>query len=92
MKSYAGLKDERLAMRFSMAEMAGILRIPKATYQGYETGRRAMPPEIIERLREWRKQDRIFMAGLPARVDAHLQMEGFGSGIPSDIVQEQEFV
>jgi transcriptional regulator with XRE-family HTH domain len=88
-KPYAELKSLRLEMKFSIGEMAGVLNVPKATYQGYETGRRSMPAGFINRVREWQQQDLEFMAGLPARIDAQLALEGFGFGIPSAITREE---
>lgn len=87
-KPYAELKALRLEMKFSIGEMAGILNVPKATYQGYETGRRSMPAGFINRVRDWQQQDLEFMAGLSTRVDERLQREGFGNGIPSAIMRE----
>ena len=87
-KPYAVLKALRLEMKFSIGEMAGILNVPKATYQGYETGRRSMPAGFINRIRDWQQQDLEFMAGLPARIDAQLALDGFGFGIPSAITRE----
>lgn len=88
-KPYAELKALRLKMKFSIGEMAGILNVPKATYQGYETGRRSMPTGFINRVRDWQQQDLEFMAGLSARVDTRLVLEGFGCGIPSAITREE---
>lgn len=90
---YAELKALRLELKFSIGEMAAIMRVPKGTYQGYETGRRPMPAGFINRVREWQQQDLEFMAGIPARVDAQLVLEGFGCGIPSVITRENsEFI
>lgn len=86
---YAQLKELRLEMKFSMGEMAAILNVPKGTYQGYETGRRPVPAGFINRIREWQQQDLVFMAGIASRVDVRLQVEGFGGGIPSEIVREE---
>lgn len=85
MESYAQLRALRLEMRLSMGEMAAILNVPKATYQGYETGRRPLPAGFINRVREWQQQDLEFMAGIAERVDARLLAEGYGAGIPSEI-------
>lgn len=87
-KPYAELRALRLEMKFSIGEMAAILNVPKGTYHGYETGRRPMPDGFINRVRDWQQQDLEFMAGLPARVDAQLAVDGFDSGIPSAIRRE----
>jgi predicted transcriptional regulator len=89
-EAYAELKALRLEMEFSLGEMAALLHIPKGTYQGYETGRRAMPAGFINRIREWQQQDLEFMAGIAARVDERLRVEGFGGGFPSAIIREVE--
>ena len=89
MNSYAVLKALRLEMKFSIGEMAGILNVPKATYQGYETGRRSMPAGFINRIRDWQQADLEFMAGMTGRIDAHLTNEGFGLGTPSAITREE---
>lgn len=89
MESYAELKALRLEMKLSIAEMAGVMGIKKATYQGYETGRRPMPGGFINRVREWRQLDMEFMAGIAARVDERLIKEGFGRGIPSEFICEE---
>jgi transcriptional regulator with XRE-family HTH domain len=88
-KPYAELKALRLEMKFSIGEMAAVMNVPKGTYQGYETGRRSMPAGFINRVREWQQQDLDFMAGLPARIDAQLALDGFGFGIPSAITREE---
>lgn len=89
MKLYAELKALRLEMRFSIAEMAGIMNVQKSTYQGYESGRRKMPAGFINRVRDWQQQDFEFMAGIAARVDQCLISEGFDAGIPSAITREE---
>ena len=85
----AELRALRLEMKYSLAEMAQLLGIAKATYQGYESGRRAMPAGFINRVREWQQIDLDFAAGTNGRVDARLAAEGFGNGIPSDIAGEE---
>ncbi|MEI7815569.1 MAG: helix-turn-helix transcriptional regulator [Desulfuromonadales bacterium] len=87
-KPYAELKALRLEIKFSIGEMAAVMGVSKGTYQGYETGRRPMPSGFINRVRDWQQQDMEFMAGLPARIDAQLALEGFGFGIPSAIRRE----
>lgn len=83
MEEYAELKALRDEMGFSLGEMAAVLNVPKATYQGYESGRRAMPAGFINRVRDWQQQDLVFMSGIADRVDERLAVEGFGCGIPS---------
>ena len=88
-KPYAELKALRLEMKFSIGEMAAVMNVPKGTYQGYETGRRPMPAGFINRVWDWQQQDLEFMAGLPARIDAQLALDGLGFGIPSAITREE---
>ena len=89
MEAYAELKALRLELHFSIGEMAAVMGVPKSTYQGYETGRRAIPPGFINRCREYQQQDLQFMAGIGARIDAALAAEGYGAGIPSAITREE---
>jgi transcriptional regulator with XRE-family HTH domain len=77
------LQALRLEMGYSMAEMAELLAVPKATYQGYENGSRSMPPGFINRVREWQQIDLEFMATLPQRVDERVAAE-FPMGIMSE--------
>jgi DNA-binding XRE family transcriptional regulator len=79
------LRALRVEMGYSMGEMAQLLSIPKATYQGYETGRRPMPAGFINRIRDWQQIDMEFMAGMNKRIDEHLALDGFDRGIPSEI-------
>lgn len=78
------LKAIREELGFSYGEMAQELGVHKATYQGYETGRRATPPHIISSARDSLARDRAFWAGLPLRVDARLALE-FPNGIMSGV-------
>lgn len=78
------LRALRLEMGYSLGEMAQLLNIHKATYQGYEAGRRAMPAGFINRVREWQQLDLEFMAGIAERVDTQLAADGFGDGIPGE--------
>ena len=57
------LKAIREEMKFSYAEMADMVGLKRATYQGYETGRRATPPHVIaeaeaalQRHKDWPKR------------------------------------
>ena len=84
---YAELRATRLAMGYSMGELAQQMKIHKATLQGYEEGRRKIPDGFIERVKEQQQLDREFMAGIPQRVDEHLMLEGYASGIPSEDVE-----
>lgn len=57
------LREIREEMKYSMSEMAQELLLKKATYQGYEEGKRAIPPHTLEmafqalqRDRDWSKR------------------------------------
>lgn len=89
-KPYAVLKALRLEMKYSIGEMALLLGIPKATYQGYETGRRPMPVDLIDRVKVWRQKDLDFMAGIGESIDAWLKEDGFENGIPSGPIESEE--
>lgn len=83
-ESYAGLKALRIEMGYSMRDMAALLAVPKATYQGYENGSRRLPAGFINRVREWQQLDLAFFAGMSERIDEQLLKDGFGVGIPSE--------
>jgi predicted transcriptional regulator len=78
------LRQLRMDMGYSLGEMAELLKVPKATYQCYENGRRTMPPGFINRVREWQQIDLDFFAGLNERVDARVEAE-FDGVIPSEL-------
>lgn len=48
------------------------LGLNKATYQGYEIGRRAVPKQVMIEAEAALLRNREFWRGLPERVDAHL--------------------
>lgn len=89
-ESYAELRALRVEIGFSIAEMAELQGLKKATYQGYETGRRKMPAGFINSIRDWQQQDLVFMSGVGERVDAQLVLDGFGGGIPSEFMGEMD--
>lgn len=91
-ESYAELKSLRLEMGYSIGSMAALLSVPKATYQGYETGRRAMPAGFLNRVREWQQLDFEFFAGMAERIERQLQLDGFGQGIPSEVTGDDACV
>lgn len=84
---HAELRSLRVELGYSQRELARLLDIPYATYQGYETGRRQMPAGFINRVREWQQIDLEFMAGLAARVDERVRRE-FPDGFMSEGVSE----
>lgn len=88
MKSYAELRFLRLKMKFSIGEMAAVLNVPKATYQGYEAGRRSMPNGFIDKVLEWKRRDSEFMAGIGKRCDEQLRSDGMADGIPGAAIDD----
>jgi transcriptional regulator with XRE-family HTH domain len=46
------LKAIRESFGWSYSEMAELLGLKRATYQGYETGRRATPPHVLKQAQE----------------------------------------
>jgi predicted transcriptional regulator len=70
------LKALRLEMGYSIGDMAQLLNVHRGTYQGYETGRRAMPAGFINRVRDWQQIDLDFMAGMDQRIEQQLLIDG----------------
>lgn len=68
-------------MGFSYGTMATVLGLKKATYQGYEIGRRAVPRQIMNKPRPALIRNREFWRGLPDRIDAALNNQP----VPNDI-------
>lgn len=75
------LKQIREEMGFSYGTMATVLGLKKATYQGYEIGRRAVPKQIMNEAEAALNRNRDFWRGLPDRIDAALN----GQPVPNDI-------
>ena len=69
------IKLLRTEIGYSIGEMAQCLGISKATYQGYDSGRRKAPESIAMEMIRIRDIDKEFMAGLPARVEKRLDKE-----------------
>lgn len=64
------LQQIRKEMGFSLGVMAQDINVKKSTLQGYETGRRKCPPDILQAARDSLARDRAFRAGAKARDDA----------------------
>lgn len=77
---HSTLKQIREEMGFSYGTMATVLGLKKATYQGYEIGRRAVPKQIINEAEAALLRNREFWRGLPDRIDAALN----GQPVPND--------
>lgn len=77
------LKSIRLEIRFDPRDMCCVLDLPRRTYQDYEAGKRNIPVEVANRIREIYRRDREFMAGIAYRVDQALDKEYPGGLIPS---------
>lgn len=78
---HSTLKSIREEMGFSFGTMATVLGLNKATYQGYEIGRRAVPKQIMNEAEAALIRNREFWSGLPDRIDAALN----GQPVPNDI-------
>jgi transcriptional regulator with XRE-family HTH domain len=55
-------RELRLKMGYSIGDMAQILGISKATYQGYDQGTRTPPQEVIKAMDGALERDRNFFA------------------------------
>ena len=85
MHSFANeLKEIRINLGFSIKTMAEDLDIEKSTYQGYESGRRKCPQNIIDAARISLQKDIEFWKTLPERVDSISKKE-FPNGIKSEV-------
>ena len=65
------LKEIREELGFSFRDMADTLYLTKATYQGYETGRRPAPREVLASALQSLRRNKAFWRNLPKRVDDH---------------------
>lgn len=77
------LKASRKEIGFSIAIMAQVLGIKKPTLQGYESGRRPCPDNILTASRDALQKHRDFWANMDARADA-----AYPKGIISAPVEE----
>lgn len=70
------LRHIRQEMKLPPRDMRSILvppgqpAMPRRTYEDYEAGKRSIPAALATRIRELHQEDREFMAGIAARVDA----------------------
>ena len=78
------LKTLRHNIKFSMADIAACLGVPKSTYQRYEDGTAAIPPTVERAALELQKINEEFTATAPARIDARIVRE-FPLGIVSEV-------
>jgi transcriptional regulator with XRE-family HTH domain len=67
------IRKIREHLRYSYQEMADELKLLKATYQGYDTGDRPTPADVLAKAQEARVRVDAFMAGLGDRVIANLK-------------------
>lgn len=77
------LRDLRLKIKFSMADFALCVGVPKSTYQRYEDGSAAIPPAIERAALELEKINIQFNETSVARIDARIARE-FPHGIASE--------
>lgn len=64
------LKAIREEIGLSMRDFADILQISKPAYQGYETGRRSIPPAVMDKAEAQLLRTRAYWAGMDARAHA----------------------
>jgi transcriptional regulator with XRE-family HTH domain len=81
------LKQLRKEMKFDPRDMCCILEIPRRSYQDYEAGKRGIPAEFAERVRELHHQDRAFIAGIAERVDTDL-VKYPGGIVPQHVLRD----
>jgi transcriptional regulator with XRE-family HTH domain len=77
------LKAIRKEVKLSMQNFAAILKTKKATYQGYESGRRPAPTGIIDEARAQLQRTRKYWAEMDKRMDEELK----GKQIMSEVTQ-----
>ena len=63
------LREIRAEMGFSIGTMAEDVGLKKATYQGYETGRRAVPRQVMLAAERSLASDREYWRGMDGRLD-----------------------
>lgn len=82
------LKEIRLEMGFSHKDMADELGLScRGVYQGYEEGRRTVPPAVLEKAQVSLQKVRAFMACAPARIEERINKQypyGFLSEVESE--------
>jgi transcriptional regulator with XRE-family HTH domain len=66
------LQRIREHLKYTFQDMADELKLNRATYQGYETGRRAAPVNIVSAARQAQKRVDAFMSGISLRVDENI--------------------
>lgn len=79
------LKAIREEIGLSMRDFADILQISKPAYQGYESGRRSIPPGIMDKAKAQLQRTRAYWRTLPNRVEGRIDQE-FPNGIMSEVM------
>ena len=69
----AQIESLRHKMGYSISEMAAILGMEKPTYQGYESGRRAAPDGLIDKMKYHLNIARQHSKEMRKRVDAAIK-------------------
>ena len=69
------LREIRAEMGFSIGTMAEDLGLKKATYQGYETGRRAVPRQVMIAAEKSLENNREYYRTRDDRIDAMIDGE-----------------
>ena len=83
------LRYIRLQIRFEPRDMRAALEIvSRRTYENYESGKRSIPAELAERIRELYKCDRKFMANICSGININI-----GPRIgPSEALLQQQLI
>lgn len=69
------VKQLRLEMRYSLAEMAEALGISKATFRTYDNGRTSPPEGLLADIMFMKYSNKSFMLTIAKRVDEALEKE-----------------
>lgn len=64
------LQAIREEIELSMRDFADILQISKPAYQGYESGRRSIPPAVMDEAKAQLQRTREYWEGMDARAHA----------------------
>lgn len=84
------LKQIRYMMRYAPRDMYQEMRLPRRTYQDYESGKRRISQKVAAQIREMYRRDCEFMNGIANRVDAALMADYPDGIIPSIQVEKEE--
>jgi transcriptional regulator with XRE-family HTH domain len=72
------LKSIRKEIKLSMSNFARILKISKPAFQGYESGRRSIPQEVMAGAQAQLQRTRQYWAEMDKRMDEEMNKEATG--------------